>query len=178
MSRNVSAALLSELEGQTLRPCAFFEGEFATGTLRYWTGQGDKSWNGVTWTGVGGLISLEPIKETADVAAHGAVVTLNGCNTANVQQALSGARQGKPGSVWIGAIDANGNVIGADLAFEGRMDVPEIAKAGDTCTVRISYEHRLVALERPNGATRTKISRSISRATRASSSSRRCRTRP
>jgi hypothetical protein len=151
MARDITAALLAQFEGQTLRPAAFFEGEFATGTLRYWTGQGDKSWNGQTWVGVGGLISLEPIKETADVVANGTVVVMSGAQTSNVQQALSGARQGKPGRVYIGALAEDGSVIvDPDLAFEGRMDVPEIEKTGDTCTVRISYEHRLVALERAN----------------------------
>lgn len=35
------------------------------------------------------------------------------------------------------------------LAFEGRLDVPDISDDGESCTVRVSYESRLIDLERP-----------------------------
>lgn len=35
------------------------------------------------------------------------------------------------------------------LAFEGRLDVPDIIDDGETCTVTVSYESRLIDLERP-----------------------------
>ena len=66
-----------------------------------------------------------------------------------ISAALGQARR-LPGKVWIGALDSAGAVI-ADpfLAFEGRLDVPDIIDDGETCTVTVSYESRLIDLERP-----------------------------
>lgn len=35
------------------------------------------------------------------------------------------------------------------LVFSGRLDVPQIADAGDSCTITISYENKLVDLTVP-----------------------------
>jgi hypothetical protein len=128
----------------------FFEGVFASGTLNLWTGPGTISWGSKNWLGVGDLIEISPIDETVDVVANGAVISLNGNPPANVALALSDTRQGKPGKVWLGAM-AGGTVI-ADpyLAFEGKLDVPQIEDDAGGATIRVSYEHSLIALERPN----------------------------
>lgn len=55
MARDMSAMLSNALEESELRPILFFEGEFASGWVRIWSGWGDLDWNDRRWTGVGSL---------------------------------------------------------------------------------------------------------------------------
>lgn len=150
MSRDLTGAVAAELAAATLRPVLFYEGEFSGGTLRLWTGVATISWNSQSWTGAGNLLGVSEIAETSGIQANGVTVSLSGMNTAVIAAALDQAQQGLTGRVWLGVMDAAGAVI-ADpfLAFEGRLDVPEISDNGDSCTVAISYESRLIDLERP-----------------------------
>lgn len=158
MPRTLSGAVVAQLEGRVMRPVLFFEGEFASGTTRAWSGVGSIEWDGKTWTGVGHLGGVSPIKESQDPVANGMSVSLSGVPTSLISQALGDARQGRPGKIWLGVmaegVDSPTTTaleIVADpaLAFHGRLDVPEIEEAGDSCTITISYENRLVDLERP-----------------------------
>ena len=45
MSRDLTVAFATALADQSLRPVIFFEGEFATGWVRIWSGLGEVSWN-------------------------------------------------------------------------------------------------------------------------------------
>jgi hypothetical protein len=151
MARDWTTATKDALTGQTIRPVLFFEGGFVSGTLNFWTGAGSISWDSKTWTGVGDLIQISPIEENVDIVASGAVISLAGNPPQNISLALSETRQGKHGKVWLGAIGTDGSVVvDPYLAFEGRLDVPEIDDNPDGATIKISYEHRLIALDRPN----------------------------
>lgn len=152
MARSLTAAMITELQAATVRPVLLFRGEFSTGTLRAWTGIGDLSWNSQTWTGVGSLAGISVIEESQEVAAKSVSVSLDGISATNVSLALSAARQGKPCDIWLGFLNASGAII-ADpyLVFRGRLDVPAIEDGGETATITISYESRLIDLERPRG---------------------------
>jgi hypothetical protein len=147
MSRDIHAATAAAMQAQDVRLAVFFEGQFASGFLRLWTGIGDISWNGHTWTGAGSLIGMSEISETEDVVASGVAVSLSGVPSDLVQIAIDEARQGMPGRVWLALFDANIDFIGEPVpAFAGRLDVPEITDDAETCTISISYESRLVDL--------------------------------
>jgi hypothetical protein len=154
VSRDLTAGLLAEVTAASLRPVLFYEGEFGSGGapayLRLWSGVGSISWNGNTWTGAGRLLGVSPIGETTDVVAKGATVSLSGMPSDLISTALGNARHGRKGRVWLGAMDGAGAVI-ADpfLSFEGLLDVPDIEDSGETCTISIAYESRLVELKRP-----------------------------
>jgi len=149
-SRDLAAAQLSMIQAAAKRPVLFFEGEFTGGTLRLWSGVGTISWNGQSWTGAGSLLGFGQIQETTEIRASGTTISLNGISSSLISIALAQCRQGLSGRVWLGGLDASNAVI-ADpyMAFEGRLDVPEISDEGETCTISISYESRLIALERP-----------------------------
>lgn len=149
MSRDLTAATATEFSASFFRPAVFFEGEYDGGFIRVWSGIGTMTWDSKSWTGVGYFLGVSPITETGDVQANGISVSLSGIPTALLSANLSSARQGLPGKVWIGALDANGAVI-ADpfLAFHGRLDVPEIDEQGETTTITVTYESRLIDLER------------------------------
>lgn len=150
MSRGLTAGLLAEILAGSLRPVLFFEGVFSSGTLRLWSGVSSIDWNGYSWTGAGNLMSISDVQETSEIRAAGVTVVLSGLNTALMSIALAQVRQGLAGRVWVGAMDAS-NAIIADpfMAFEGRLDAPDITDNGESCTIAINYESRLIDLERP-----------------------------
>ena len=149
MSRTITPAVIAELESGQVRPAIFFEAQFSGGFLRLWSGLGPITWNSLTWTGAGNLMGIGAIEESADVVATGTTITLSGIPTDLVSLCLVNARQGLPGKVWVGFMTAAGAVI-ADpiLAFAGRLDVPSIMDGAERCEIQITYESRLIDLNR------------------------------
>jgi hypothetical protein len=141
----------AEVQAPSLRPVIFYEGVFATGTLRLWTGVGTLSWDNKDWTGAGVLLSISAVEESADLRANGVSVTLSGISSEVLAVALAQARTGKAGRLWFGCTVVTGGILQviADpyLCFEGKLDVPTIEENGDTCTVSVSYESRLIDLQ-------------------------------
>lgn len=150
MSRDLTAGYQSQLSGGSFRPVVFYEGAFASGTLRLWSGIASIAWNGQTWTGVGGLLGVSEVHESDEIRANGMTVSLSGVDPSRLSLVLGQARSGAAGRLWFGLLDGAGAVI-ADpyLAFEGRLDEPTIDEGGETATISISYESRLIDLERP-----------------------------
>ena len=147
MSRDLTPDFAAALAARDLRPVIFFEGTFASGPLRLWSGLTDILWAGHSWSGAGTLLGLGTVEETGSVVATGSVVSLSGVPADLVQLAIAEARQGLPGKVWLGLLTESGSII-ADpvLAFAGRLDVPEITDDADTCRITIAYESRLIDL--------------------------------
>jgi hypothetical protein len=147
MSRDLTPDFAEALADRDLRPVIFFEGEFASGTVRLWSGLGEIGWAGQSWSGAGALLGLGSIEETSEVVAGGTSVSLSGIPLDLVQMAIAEARQGLPGRVWLGLLTVEGQII-ADpvLAFAGRLDVPEITDDAESCRITISYESRLIDL--------------------------------
>jgi hypothetical protein len=150
MARDVTAAQLAELAATSKTPVLFYQGEFASGDLRLWSGVGDKTWAGYTWTGAGVLLGISPVKEAASIVANGIQVTLSGMPSSVIAKVHDEARPNKLGRVWLGFLDATGAVVADPVkSFEGRLDVPEVVDGGETCTITVSYESRLIDLRRP-----------------------------
>lgn len=147
--RSMTPEMEAALIARDVRPAMFFEGQFASGYLRLWTGSSDILWNGETWTGAGGLIGFSGVDEGSGVVARGVTVSLSGVPVAMVSAAIGDAQQGLPGRAWIALLAADGQIISDPLqVFAGRLDVPTITDGADTCTVTISYESRLIDLNR------------------------------
>ena len=148
MSRDLTAGVISEITSAELQPFLLFQGEFVSGTLRCWSGMGDLVWDGQTWTGTGTLLSISAVTETADVNANGVTASLTGMPSSLISLALNDCEQGAAGYVYLGFLSSGAVVSEPVLLFEGRLDIPAIDEQGETCVVSISYESRLIDLER------------------------------
>lgn len=147
--RDLTLGVQTAVSAQQVSPFLLFEAEFTSGTIRVWSGYGDLSWNSQTWTGVGTLGSVSAIGESSDIRANGITVMLSGVPSDMISLALGESRQGKIGRVYMGFMDSSNAVISDPyLAFEGRLDVPSIREDGDTSTITIAYESRLIDLQR------------------------------
>jgi len=152
-SRNLTAPMLAAIAAGTVRPGLLYEGEFVSGGspafLNLWSGVGLLSWDSKTWTGGGQLMGLSPIEESRQMSAVGFTVTLSGMPSSLIATALANVRQGRPGKLWLALFDAAGAIIADPYPLQsGRLDVSLIEDAGETCTISVQYESRLVDLER------------------------------
>lgn len=153
--RELTAGVLSAIGTSPVRPVLFFEGEYESAGvpafLRLFTGIGQFSWDGKTWTGGRELLSISPIRETTSLQAVGFSVRVSGLDSAKLSIALQSMRKNRPGKLWLGFFDVAGALI-ADpyLMRRGRFDVAPIERSGDTMTIEARYEDRLARLEIPN----------------------------
>jgi hypothetical protein len=139
------------MEAAVVRPAFFYAGEFLSGTVYLWTGIGDFVWDGHTWIGAGNLLAMSEIRQSSNVQADGIRVQLNGISPTLMSLAIGQARQGRPGSVYLALLNAAGQLsIGTQpqLIFRGRLDVPEVNYSGDSASITITYESRLVDMRR------------------------------
>ena len=128
---------------------AFFsvELDFDSGMTRLWNGLGDLEINGETYTGGGTIISISSIVEDADISAKGINLVISGIDSTALSYALNENYQGRDLVVRVGTISDDGTVQ-SYIAFSGLMDVMMITEDGETCTISISAESRLIDLER------------------------------
>lgn len=148
--RDITAGVQTAIEQTEVAPILLFEGLFSSGYVRIWSGYGDLSYGGNVWIGVGLLGSVSAVQETAEVQANGITVSLTGIPSEFISLVLNESEQGKSGKVFIGFMDVN-NALIADpyMMFEGKLDIPAIAEEGETSVVSITYESRLINLQRP-----------------------------
>jgi len=149
MPRTAAPELITGLAQAVVGLCFLFEGYFTSITTRFWTGIGDLSWNGFTWTGAGELISVGQASEGSEMKAQGLTISLSGVPTELLALVFENLRQGQRVNVYIGTIN-NAGVLTANPAiyFSGRVDVPAIADGGDTATISLQVENRFVDFEK------------------------------
>lgn len=147
--RDLTSAMQTAVAAQEVEPVLLFEGVFKNSTVYAWSGYGTLLYNGRAWQGTGSLLQISEIGENSDTSATGATVVLNGIPSPLVSLALAECKQGARGRIYFG-IFSNGSLL-ADpiIIFEGKLDVPTIDEGADTSSITISYESRLIDLERP-----------------------------
>ena len=142
--------------------------------LYFWTGLGDTTIDGITYTGTGNLMQISSIKETAEIQAAGANLTLSGIPADMLSLALSVPYQGRIGKIKFGLIDADNNLLQLETAFNmllesgidiglesvdqsnvlvdmfvGYMDQMNIDESAETSIISLSLESKLLDLDRP-----------------------------
>lgn len=149
MARNLTAAQITEITAQNMRPVVFAQLQFTSGIVYLWSGMGSISWNGQTWLGVGNYGNISSLPETSDVAAVGIKLTLSGVPAQFITSALGEVRQGAPVIIYQGFLTTAGGIIAnPNIAWAGRMDICEIAESGDTSIITITAESRMLDLNR------------------------------
>lgn len=146
MSRTVPSSFLTKLSGSTLEPFYAVDLEFDSPNALYlWTGLGDKTIGGNTYTGAGSLLTVSDAEETNDLTVNGITLTLSGVTSDLVSKALAEPYQNRVCKVHFG-VEGDSNLI---EVFSGTMDTMVIEDGPETATISLAVEHKLVALERP-----------------------------
>lgn len=178
MTRGLPSDISDALDAQSVRP--FFAVEFlfdSPNELRLWTGLGELTIDGDTYTGAGSMMQVSEVQETTDIAAKGASITLSGIPSSLLTLAYSEPYQGRVCKIKFGLlgegvdsgsfllinatdylliddsggrldISSDGPASMFDL-FIGRMDVMTVAEGPETSTIALTIESKLIDLKRP-----------------------------
>jgi len=171
MSRDLSTVTIESLESDVVYPFFAVELQFdGANTLRMWTGQGTLVLqDGTQWVGAGSILDISAIEETAEMSVKGATITISGLSSEALSLALSEPYQGRVCNIYFGTFSSgailqeSGSFIllqdgskiliestkkGFNQMFSGYMDQMNIVDAGDTATIELMVENRLIDLER------------------------------
>lgn len=149
MGRDLPTAVATAIVGSVVKYAFFAQFEFASGTVRLWSGAGSKSWNSSSWSGAGDFGGITPVDESTDVSASGLAFRLSGIPGTSLALALGENYRGKPCKLWLAILDDDDDVVDAYQVFAGRMDVMKIDDGGDAGTISVQAENCLVDLQRP-----------------------------
>ena len=149
MSRNLTAAVITEITAASLKPRLLAYFDFLSGAVRAWTGVGDLSWNSQTWTGVGTFGSIQPPEGGTDISAQGATFQLSGIPSSLISDGLAADYQNRACEFYLAFLDAADAVIATPYKWQGRMDTLDIIEGGEDSKITIRAESRLIDLERP-----------------------------
>jgi hypothetical protein len=172
MSRDLNLSTISDINKDTVYPFFAAELQFdGNNLLRMWTGQGTLVLeNGTQWIGLGQLLSISAIEETAEMAVKGATLTLSGVPQSLLSLALSNPYQGRVCKIYFGTFTIgqllqqsssyillqDGSRIdlqsGAESSFSeifsGYMDQMNVEEGPESSTIELTVENKLIDLER------------------------------
>ena len=171
MSRDLSTITIDNISQDVVYPFFAVELKFdGDNVLRLWTGQGTLVLDdGTNWVGTGNLLNISAIEETSELAVKGATLTLSGVPSEVLSLALSEPYQGRVCNIYFGTFSQgsilqesssyillqDGSRINLETTdknfneiFSGYMDQMNIEESGETSTIQLLVENKLVDLER------------------------------
>jgi len=149
MSRSLTSAMQSAVTADLVRPITLVQCAFDSGNLNLWNGIGDLTVDGVDYVGAGTLLNISAISESAELTANGITVALSGVTEPLISKARDEDYQGRELKVLLGIINEDGTVsVDPVVLFSGFMDTMSLNDGGETATIQVSVENRLIEFER------------------------------
>ena len=161
MSRNLNSTAVAALSADSVQIYFAVELDFPDGALRLWSGLGEITIGGETYTGGGSMLGLSKIDESLELSARGASISLSGIprsETDPMRLALTQDYQGRKGKIYLcilnsdSAIDLTASGYDAsgvfDVMFIGFMDMLNINEGEASSTLSVNLESRLAALRK------------------------------
>lgn len=149
MSRVLSTEMQAVASADLVRPIYLMKAEFDAGDVNLWSGIGSLTFDGDTYLGAGDLLSISQISESAELTASGISITLAGVKQSLLTIARDEPYQGRVITLYLGALNDSGDIISSPVVlFSGFMDVMNISDSGETSSIVISAENKLIAFDR------------------------------
>ena len=144
MSRDLTPTTVTSIEQPEVFPFFAVDLLFDGNPVYTWTGVGTLTIGGKDYVGAGQLLSISSIEETQEMAVKGATITLTGIPSNLISLALTQPYQGRVCNIYFGVM---GEKV-FNQVFSGYMDQMNIEEAGDTATIEMAVENKLIDLER------------------------------
>lgn len=149
MTRDLTSGMQTAVTADLVRPITLVQCAFDSGNLNLWSGIGDLTVDSVDYVGAGSLLGIGEITETSELSANGVTVTLSGVTSPLIEKARDEDYQGRELKVLLGAMDASNGVISDPIVvFSGFMDTMTINEGGETATIQVTVENRLIEFEK------------------------------
>lgn len=147
MPRPMSGAMLAALTTGLLQPAIFVSIGFANETLYIWSGTGNIVWNSQTWSGVGSLGGISMIEDGTSLDARGITITLSGIDSTALAEALQNLQIALPVVIYFGLFSGGSLIPDPFIAWQGRTDRATIDVSGETSTIALNCESRLLDMD-------------------------------
>lgn len=144
MTREIPSSILTAIGQSEVSPYYAVELLLDSGALRVWTGYGDRTVNGNTYTGVGNLLNVSGLDEVNDLSAREVTLSLNGANNEILSVALSSPIQNRTVRIYWGVTNSPDTIE----VFTGRANTIPFEDSADTSTVSLVVDSKLVILEK------------------------------
>jgi len=146
-TRDITTVVQNALDDAVIEPFFAVELQFDTQTLRAWTGTGDATIDGNTYTGTGTLLGISSVEETSEIAVRGATLTLTGVPSEVISLALQEPYQGRVAKIYFGVV-SGATYSNLTEIFSGYMDEMNIDEGAEFSTIELKVENKLIDLER------------------------------
>lgn len=148
MSRGLSPVALSAVTSEVASFAMAVELDFPSGFARYNSTTANFNLFDQTYFGLGVLGAIGTIQEGSEVQSYGTTVQVSGIPRDLVAVTLGQAYQGRAATIYLVHLDTTSwTPVAATKVFRGRMDQMDIV-LGDTATITVRLEDRLVAWDR------------------------------
>lgn len=144
MSRTVPSAILTALAQPEVEPFYAVEIDLDSGPLRLWTGRGDRTIDGNTYTGGGDLMAISGLEEVSDLSAKEITLSLTGLDPTIIALAFTEPYQRRKVRVLWGVRGESTYVE----VFSGNLNQMVVEDGPDFGTITVTVDSRLVELER------------------------------
>jgi len=146
MSRSLSTDFINALQSSEVRPFYAAQLDLDAGPIRLWTGIGDTTIDGNTFTGAGSLLSFSGFEEVNDLSAKSISIGLSGLDETVLSLTLTTPIRNRKVRVYFGVIDASGTAHSVEI-FTGRANRIPFEDDGETAIVTLEVDSKLVRLE-------------------------------
>ena len=154
MSRTVASSLITAWAGDTAQPYFAVELALTSGTIRFWSGYGERTINGDTYIGAGQLVGITGLEEVADLSAKAVTVSLNGVPGELISLALQEPYQRRKCRVYFGDVTA----VDVVEVFTGRLNKMTIEDTAETGVIDILVDSKMVEAEKASNRRYTSAS--------------------
>jgi len=145
MSRDIAATVSTAIDGERVEVFFAIDLLFDSPDAIYlWTGNTSKTINGNEYLGVGDILNISGIQETAQISARGVTLSL-AANSELVALALANPYQNRECIIYFGIVGDEDNMT---EVFSGYMDTMNIEEGAELSTIELTVENRLIDLER------------------------------
>lgn len=149
MSRDLDTATDAAAAAAHVIPYLLVELDYESGPVRCASTPFDVAYLGDTYLGVGRLGQISAIQEGPEMRSYGISLQMSGIPASYFEEMIAERFQDRACRVWLGFLDTGHRPSGSPVQlFGGRMDVVSLER-GETITVTLTAESRLVDWERP-----------------------------
>lgn len=144
----VPTALVTALSQSNVRPFYAVEFMFDSAPIRLWTGVGDKTIEGDTYTGSGNLLAVGNVDVTTDLSAPSIDISLSGMPGEIVSLALQEPYQGRTCRIYFGCTTDDVGGYETHLVYVGTVNTMQIRDDADTGSISVKVDSQLLELQR------------------------------
>jgi hypothetical protein len=149
MTRALTSGVQTAVAADVVRPVTLVKMAFDSGTVHYSGADRAITYSGDSYIGIGNFAGFSVVEEGVDLQTYSVTISISGVPTSLLSISLSEDYQNRFVTLYQGFLNDSYALIADPVEiFKGRVNQMNI-EAGETATISLSVESRLVDWERP-----------------------------